>query len=110
MESLGKLEAQTLGFGGACIALLCSCFAPVKSRAAICCALIGRFFVNLAFTTIYALIIDCFPEERRASAIGMANLFGRLGSAAAPYTGLLPFHVTSIILSAFTAAAGLATR
>jgi len=110
MQSLGKLDAQTLGFCGASAALIIGCFAQRGSMAAIGFALVGRLFINLAFTTIYVLVVDCFPEERRASAMGMANLFGRLGSTAAPYTSLLPFHVTSLILSAFTCTAAMATR
>jgi MFS family permease len=110
MNAIGKIEAQTMGFVGTCVALLCCVLAPRKSMAAVGFAMVGRFFINISFTTIYVLIVDCFPEERRASAIGMANLFGRLGSTAAPYAGLLPFQVTSVILSAATAAAGVATR
>jgi len=109
MESLGKVQSQILGFGGASIALLCVCFAIQKPTGAFTWALIGRSFVNLAFTTAYALIVDCFPEERRAAAMGFANLFGRLGSTVAPYTSLLPFQATSIILSAVTGAAAMAT-
>jgi len=109
MESLGNVKSQILGFGGASIALLCDCFANKKSMGAFIWALIGRFFVNLAFTTVYALIVDCFPEERRAAAMGFANLFGSLGSTVAPYTILLPFQATSIILSAVTGAAAMAT-
>merc|ERR1719183_1968240 len=40
IEKTGKKQAQMLGFGGACIALLCACFVPAGAASTPSCALV----------------------------------------------------------------------
>lgn len=74
---------------------------PLMSPLVIC-ALLGRLSVNVAFTTIFILIVDRFPEECRSSAMGVANFFARASSLVAPMLATIPATISCPALGVVT--------
>jgi len=55
---------------------------------------IAKFFINMAFATIYVFSTELFPTVVRNVGVGTSSAVGRVGSMAAPYViWLVRFHV-----------------
>lgn len=105
----GPRKAQIVSFVSAGLALFACGVLPNSSWALMGCALVGRFFVNVAFATLYLLLVTCFPVECRSVASGLANFFARLSSLVAPFCNLLPVGICCSLLGLLVLAAAGAT-
>lgn len=76
--------------------LLCSTLQNGTTNLVVC-ALVGRMFVNVAFTTIYVYAPELFPTGCRSSAIGIGTFVSRLGMVVAPFTVVFPISVTCTV-------------
>lgn len=57
-------------------------------------SVIAKFFINMAFATIYVFSTELFPTVVRNLGVGSSSAVGRVGSMAAPYLiWLVRFHV-----------------
>jgi hypothetical protein len=109
---LSRIDArrvQTCAFACAATALLVCSLLPHGSQASIVCALAGRLFIDVAFTTIYLLAVECFPTQCCSAVLGIANFVSRLCSLGAPFLALIPFVLSCQILGALGVIAAVAT-
>lgn len=107
VERVGASKAQLLGFAGATAAMLLSAALPAAS---VSCALVCRFCLDVCFTTVYILIIECYRPEVRVLAIGVVNAVSRLLTFAAPLLGVAPLVLTRLVLGVLCGAAAVAMR
>lgn len=108
MNSLGPRKAQLIAFAGAVASMFVCAFLPAGSwRVAL--ALVAHFFLDVVFTTIYVLAVDCFPAECRGTALGVANCVARISGLITPLFALMEVSTVSLIICALCAAGGLAT-
>eukprot|EP00441_Pelagodinium_beii_P044702 CAMPEP_0197623852 /NCGR_PEP_ID=MMETSP1338-20131121/3755_1 /TAXON_ID=43686 ORGANISM="Pelagodinium beii, Strain RCC1491" /NCGR_SAMPLE_ID=MMETSP1338 /ASSEMBLY_ACC=CAM_ASM_000754 /LENGTH=298 /DNA_ID=CAMNT_0043193937 /DNA_START=381 /DNA_END=1277 /DNA_ORIENTATION=+ len=94
----GSVQSQLISFFMAAAALLICGLLPSGSVTLMGVALIGRFWLNVAFQTVYLLIVEVFPPELRYAAMGFANVFARAVGATSPLLALLPATVSCPIL------------
>lgn len=80
----------------AALMLFCSTLPP-KSWAMMSVCLLGRMCVDVAFSTIFLLIVEVFPAPIRATAMGFSNI------------ALCPPWVCCLVVVGATSAAALAT-
>mmetsp|Transcript_73530 Transcript_73530/g.227078 ORF Transcript_73530/g.227078 Transcript_73530/m.227078 type:complete len:440 (+) Transcript_73530:53-1372(+) len=109
IRPFGPRTAQIMSFVGAGLALLACSIAPHGSWMLVTWVLVGRFFVNVAFSTCYLLLVTCFPAESRCAVSGMANFCARLSSLLAPFCTVLPVSLCCTLLSALVLVAAGAT-
>jgi len=110
MKQFGTLQIQLWSFSGAAVALLIGVLLPQQSFALMCVALCGRFFIDVAFCTIYVLLVDCFPAEVRSAAAGFANAAARFTTAGAPLLSLASSSTAVLVFGCLSALAAGATR
>lgn len=109
VDLIGVKHTQAVGFAGTSATLLCAAALREGSWAMVGCALMGRLCVDIAFSTVFLLIVDCFPSDCRAAALGVANVASRLLTFAAPLCADAPARVSCAVLGCLCAAAVGAT-
>lgn len=109
VASMGAKHAQVAGFLGTALSLLLCALLPQGSWMAVGCALVGRLNIDVAFSTVFLLLVDCFPSNCRAGALGVANVVSRSFTFAAPLCATAPMYLSCSVLSATCAAAAGAT-
>lgn len=92
----------------AALMLFCSTLPP-KSWAMMSICLLGRMCVDVAFSTIFLLIVEVFPAPIRATAMGFSNVVARVCTAFAPLLALSPAWACCLVVVGATSAAALAT-
>merc|ERR1719382_1726692 len=102
---MGSKYTQMVGFFGTALALLMCALLPQGSWIVMGCALIGRLSIDVAFSTVFLLIVDCFPSSCCAAALGVANVSSRLLTFAAPLAAMVPAYLSCGVLSALSAVA-----
>jgi len=107
--AMGSKNAQIAGFSGTALSLLLCAMLPQGSWMAVACALVGRLHIDVAFSTVFLLIVDCFPSSCRAAALGVANVSSRSLTFAAPLCAKAPAYLSCSVLSALCFAAVGAT-
>ncbi|CAK9024351.1 unnamed protein product [Durusdinium trenchii] len=109
IDALSPKWAQFAGLSGCAALMLVSSFLPGKSYAMMFMCLLARMFLDVAFSTIFLLIIEVFPVPVRATAMGIANLVARSFTAVAPVLAMAPAWIACWVVVMATAAAALAT-
>merc|ERR1719291_830123 len=109
VASMGSKHAQMAGFFGTALSLLMCALLPQGSWVVVGCALVGRLNIDVAFSTVFLLLVDCFPSSCRAAALGVANVSSRLLTFAAPLSAMVPTYLSCGVLSALSAVAVWAT-
>jgi len=109
IEWLGSRRTQIVSFLGAALVLLLCGVLPQGSTATIACALVGRLWIDVAFTTCYLLLLEHFPAGCRSSAAGAVNFAARFTSLAAPFFAQLPAQLACFVLGALSLAAAAAS-
>mmetsp|Transcript_70574 Transcript_70574/g.125641 ORF Transcript_70574/g.125641 Transcript_70574/m.125641 type:complete len:415 (+) Transcript_70574:84-1328(+) len=108
MACIGPVRAQVASFFFAALVLLtCGLFKPGPSLLTL--ALLGRLAIDVAFTTIYVLLFETFPDECRSSAMGIANVFARAASLVTPMLSSVPAAVSCPLLGLLSFVAAFAT-
>lgn len=110
LDWVGVQQTQYYAFLGAACSLLLCAMLPEKSLPIMICSLVGRFFLDVAFSTIYLLIIDCFTVDTRSAAMGIANIMARLAAAFAPQLAMVPTSISCLTFAALSLAAALSTK
>jgi MFS family permease len=109
MRYLTPFLTQVIAFGIAGTALVISAFCTPKSQVELVFALTGRLGIDIAFTTIFVLIVECIPEKCRSTAIGAANFSARVGSVASPLLVGVSSHISCSILGLLCGVAAVCT-
>lgn len=107
---LGVKDAQIYGFLGSAVSFLLSGLMTTGSTLAIGFALCARLGLNLCWSTVYLLIVECYPVRCRSAAMGVANGVSRLFTSAAPLCVLVPTSLSYSVLAALCVAAVVASR
>lgn len=105
----GRRGTQICSFLAAAVALGVCGVLPSGSWALVACAVAGRFFLDICFTTVYILTVECFPTECRNTAVGACNFVARLVALLAPLCGKLPVFVSCPIFGGVCLLAAFAT-
>mmetsp|Transcript_47833 Transcript_47833/g.124056 ORF Transcript_47833/g.124056 Transcript_47833/m.124056 type:complete len:430 (+) Transcript_47833:128-1417(+) len=105
----GNKDSQVYGFLGSAVSLFLAAMMPTGSALEVGCALAARLCLNLAWSTVYLLIVECFPPHCRSAAIGVSNGVARLFTSAAPLCALVPTGLSYSVLAALCGAAMVAT-
>jgi len=105
----GNKDSQMFGFLGSAVFFLLSAMMPTGSALAIGCALAARLCLNLVWSTVYLLIVECYPFSCRSAAMGALNGVSRLFTSAAPICALVPTYLTYSVLAALCVAGLAAT-
>lgn len=109
IEVLSPRGAQ-LGSLSCCAVLMLFCsFLPPKSWPMMFVCLLSRMCVDIAFSTIFLLIVDVFPAPVRATALGGANVVARVCTAFGPVLAMSPAWLCCLVMSGVTGAAAAAT-
>ena len=48
---------------------------------------VARAFILMSFTVMYLFTPEVYPQHLRATGLGLANMFGRVGGGIAPFIG-----------------------
>lgn len=105
---VGPMRTQVISFFVAGLVLVaCGLFKP--GGALLGLALLGRLAIDVAFTTIYILLFETFPDECRSTAMGVANCFARGASFVTPLLTNLPTAVSCPLLGVLSFGAACAT-
>ncbi|KAA0168327.1 hypothetical protein FNF28_02487 [Cafeteria roenbergensis] len=87
-DLIGRRWSQAVGLivaSGACLALI---FTPSDLQAVETGILfVARAFILCAFTVTYLFTPEVYPQHMRATGLGVANMFGRVGGGIAPFIG-----------------------
>ena len=105
--------ALSLALGGSCL-LLTAAFnhvlvADVAGSVASALTLIGKLCAASAFVQAYLFPAELFPTALRGAALGVSNVFGRLGTTVAPLAATAPALVVQLVLGSLALLAGLST-
>jgi sugar phosphate permease len=73
------------------------------------CAVLGKLFMAAAFNGVYVYVVEIFPVEVRAGAMGVCNVAARVGGMFAPVIAELNVSVASTIFGLLALGAALAT-
>lgn len=109
----GRRSTMAMAFllGGLCLLLspLARQYTPESSHVTLMLGLIGKTCAAAAFLLAYLFPTELFPTAIRASALGVCNIFSRLGSIAAPLAAdpHVPPAVTNLVLGTLAVGAGL---
>jgi hypothetical protein len=106
---LGNKDSQMAGFFGTAFWIFLAGMMPRGSSLAVGCALAARLCLNLVWSTVYLLIVECFPHRCRSAGMGVANGVSRLFTSTAPLCTLVPVYLSYSVLAALSAAACVAT-
>merc|ERR1719382_1798632 len=109
VASFGSRLTQAGGFLGTSLSLLLCAVLPQGTWMAVGCALLGRLCIDVAFSTVFLLIVECFPSHCRAAALGVANVASRLLTFASPLCAVAPAYLSCGLLSGTCATALAAT-
>merc|ERR1719203_416307 len=107
---LGNKDSQMAGFFGTAFWIFLAGMMPTGSALAVGCALAARLCLNLCWSTVYLLIVECYPARCRSAAMGVANGVARLFTSAAPLCVLVDTSISYTVLSALCLAAVVASR
>ncbi|CAJ1346110.1 unnamed protein product [Effrenium voratum] len=103
-------RAQLVALSGcALLLMICACL-PAKSWEMMVLSLVCRFFLDVAFATIYLLTVDVFPSSVRSTAMGIVNFASRTCTGAAPLLAQLPTWLNCGGLALLVLLGALATR
>lgn len=104
----GARKTQMLSFTfAAALLFICTLLPPGHLRVAV--AIPGRLALDVAFTTIYILLLHCFPPEVRGSAAGLANFGARCAGLITPLFSLMHMVTCCLIMAGFCVLAVFAT-
>uniref|UniRef100_A0A7S0A1I0 Uncharacterized protein n=1 Tax=Pyrodinium bahamense TaxID=73915 RepID=A0A7S0A1I0_9DINO len=109
VELMGAHELQIASFVGAWAALTGCAFSEHGSMVMITCALLGRLFLDFAFTTVFLLLLECFAADCRGTMCGVANCFARLCTLITPLLMLMPVTQALLLIAAFCLIGAVAT-
>jgi len=105
----GRRLVQSIAFVIAGTCLFIGRFFNPSGYYVLCCAMVGHMCLNTCFSTIYASVVECFPQSIQIGVMGLCQLGARIGSIFAPLCGTLPasvscalFATSSLIAAAFT--------
>lgn len=105
--------AFSLLLGGASLLLtaLSATLLPAAAATSLASALTltGKTCASAAFVIAYLLAAELFPTAIRAAALGLCNLFARLGTMLAPLAETAPPAAVRLCFGLLAATAGLAT-
>ena len=73
------------------------------------CAVLGKLFMAAAFNGVYVYVVEIFPVEVRAGAMGVCNVAARVGGMFAPVIAELNVSVASTIFGLLALGAALTT-
>lgn len=111
LPHFGRRSTMAMAFllGGLCLLLspLASGYTPAAWHLTLGLGLVGKTCAAAAFLLAYLFPTELFPTAIRASALGVCNIFSRLGSIAAPLAADLPPVVTNLVLGSLAVGAGL---
>mmetsp|Transcript_64042 Transcript_64042/g.164798 ORF Transcript_64042/g.164798 Transcript_64042/m.164798 type:complete len:541 (+) Transcript_64042:59-1681(+) len=99
-DKYGLRLVQGGSFAAAGVCLLGCALLPPGSFDVLACAVLGRLFLDVCFTTIYVAVVANFPGRARTGAMVVCQLAARLGGVWAPYCGTLPVAVSCSIFGA----------
>lgn len=109
VSKTGASRTQLSAFVCAGIAMCCSGSMPAGSIGVLATAMFARFCLNLAFFTVYTLVVEHFPNNCRSTATGVANFTARAAAMAAPVFQLLSAAEVCGIISTLCFVASIAT-
>mmetsp|Transcript_1358 Transcript_1358/g.3937 ORF Transcript_1358/g.3937 Transcript_1358/m.3937 type:complete len:420 (-) Transcript_1358:102-1361(-) len=108
IQMFGAKTTQIISFVSAmAVLVLCACLSSGPWR--VVCAMCGRFNLNVGFTTIYLLLMDCFPAGCRGTAMGTANAVARLSGLVTPLFAIMQLGSVCLLMSSLCLFAALAT-
>mmetsp|Transcript_40439 Transcript_40439/g.91852 ORF Transcript_40439/g.91852 Transcript_40439/m.91852 type:complete len:430 (-) Transcript_40439:58-1347(-) len=108
VQALGARPAQMLAFFLAAVCMVVSSSLPAGPGRVVM-ALCSRFAMNVAFTTIYLLLMECFPVECRGSAAGAANFVARMIGLITPLFATMHLATVGWIMCVLSLSAVAAT-
>lgn len=108
IKGCGTKGSQVLAFAGTTVALA-FCGWLEKGALRVVAALLGRFLLNIAFTTVYLFLMECFAHDVRGTAAGIANVFARVAGLITPWFASMPVHESCRIMAGLCLCATLAT-
>jgi len=101
------VQSIAFAIASACL-FLSRCFDP-SGYSVLCCAMAGHMCLNTCFSTMYAAVVECYPQSIRTGVMSLCQLGARVGSIFAPLCGMFPasvsctlFATSSLIAAAFT--------
>jgi hypothetical protein len=112
-DSLGRRNTLSMLFilGGSCLALtpVAEDLAPDSVYVPLVLSLIGKACTAGVFQVAYIYPVELFPTPVRASALGVCNIFARIGTMLAPLAANVPPTTTQLVLGSCGLLAGLLT-
>lgn len=108
MDVAGSRPVQAASFFLAALVLLLCTMLP-SGHVRVGFALVGRLSLDVAFTTIYVLLLRCFPAEVRGCAMGTANFAARVAGLVTPLFALMPVALCCLIMASLCVVAAMTT-
>lgn len=109
MAQFGALNLQMGSMCAAALTLTICGWLPNGSMGVLVFSMIGRACIDMSFTTVYVLLVQCFPAKVCSSAMGLANFWSRFSAVICPFMLILPFWITCDTIAVICACAVFAT-
>ena len=88
---LGRKNSMTITFALTCISCLVA-FGTIGNTFLIF-ATLARFFLNMAFNIIYPFTTEIYPTTIRATGLGIASSFSRIGGMSMPWISIASLKI-----------------